>query len=54
MARRARLIIKRPPKKVLFCVCPVRRAPISWLVRVLELKVPIPFQGPERTPGGEE
>ena len=37
-----------------FCISPVCRAPISLLIRVLELKDPIPFQGPVRTPGGEE
>ena len=37
-----------------FCVSPVRRAPTSLLVRVLELKDPIPFQCPVRTPGGKE
>ena len=46
--------LSRSLLRAVSCVCPVRRAPISWLIRVLELEVPIPFQGPERTPGGEE
>ena len=41
-----------------FFACPVCRAPIRLVIRLLirccELKVPVPFQGPERTPGGEE
>ena len=41
------------PYSFFICACPVCRAPISLVIRVLELGVPFPFQGPVRTPGGE-
>ncbi len=40
--------------RTVFFACPVCRAPIRLVIHYFELKVPVPFQGPERTPGGEE